>query len=130
MAILQTKQVWKRPRTRKAWNSVNTLSLDEEAHVRRALIVLHAQHGEWTDLALVMNVHAENLLRLATSEKHHPTAGLALRAARIAGVPVEDVLSGEWPKPLPGPCPTCGYGSTRGQADGKTARVLGRKRRR
>jgi hypothetical protein len=35
-----------------------------------------------------------------------PSVALALRAARLAGVPLEDVLSGAWPKE--GSCPMCG----------------------
>jgi hypothetical protein len=37
------------------------------------------------------------------------TAGIALRAARVAGVAQEDVLTGRWP--VDGACPHCGrYG--------------------
>lgn len=127
MAILRERQVWKRVDHRRAWNSVNTLSHDEQAHVRVALLTLHARHGSWETVARIMNVHEENLLRLATSARHPPSAGIALRAARLAGVPVEDVLSGAFPGRKA--CPACGWGPTRKRADGHTAVAPGHNRR-
>ena len=43
------------------------------------------------------------------SKNGRPGAALALYAARLLSVPVEDVLNGAFPKP--GACPLCGRGS-------------------
>jgi hypothetical protein len=42
----------------------------------------------------------------AASKGGRPSVGLALRAARLAYVPLEDILSGRWPGK--GPCALCG----------------------
>jgi hypothetical protein len=44
----------------------------------------------------------------ALSKRGKPSAGLALRAARLAKVALEAVLDGTWP--VDGACPHCGRG--------------------
>ena len=81
------------------------LTPDEIVNVKRALRVLKVRHESIAALAAVLGVNEETL-RNATVRQRKPSVGLALRAARLAGVPLEDVLSGAWPKV--GSCPHCG----------------------
>ena len=48
----------------------------------------------------------EDALSRACWGKTRPGAGLALRAAKLAGVPLEDVITGRFP--VEGACPACG----------------------
>ena len=72
-----------------------------------ALAFLRARYGGWQAAADAMALKVATVLYAATKGKS-VTAGVALRTARAAGVPVEDVLSGAFPKP--GVCPHCGRG--------------------
>ena len=53
--------------------------------------------------ALKVTLHA---LEWSMQRGGKPGAGMALRAARLAEVPVEDMLAGQWP--VPRACPHCG----------------------
>ena len=76
----------------------------EQANVKRALRVLARRVGGQRQLAAAMGIGYE-VLHWSVQRRGHPTAGIALRAARLALVHVEDVLSGAWPGAK---CPTCG----------------------
>jgi DNA-binding XRE family transcriptional regulator len=105
MAVLLERVTWRKPRQLTAGAPTPDLTADEAANARRALRVLRTRHGGTRALADAIGV------RVATVEngmkpRRKVSVGLALRLARLAGVPLEDVLSGMWPKA--GSCPHCG----------------------
>lgn len=73
--------------------------------MKAALAFLRLRHGTWAALSRAMGLKKATVTA-ATGKRGGVSAGVALRAARAAGVPLEDVLSGAWPKP--GACPHCG----------------------
>jgi len=100
MPILREKLSWSIPRRR----SPAELTPDEQAGVRRALKALRVRHGVKV-LAKLARCSAATLSNAAS--KRAPTVSTALLLARVAGVPVSDVLRGEWPRL--GECPLCGH---------------------
>ncbi len=70
-----------------------------------ALRVLTKRYGSQPALAEAMGLKVATV-KYAAKARGTVTAGVALRAARAAKVPLEDVLAGRWPKP--GACPYCG----------------------
>jgi len=104
MAVLTERRVWKRE-PKRVTTRVNSLEREQQENVRRALRTLYFRYGTWKDLARAMGV-GKNQLKLVMGERAAPSAGLALRAAKVAGVPVEDVLTGKLAEPER--CPTCG----------------------
>ena len=103
MAILRERVAWTRPRARRGPD----LSPEEAGHVKEALAFLAKRYGTWRELAKAMGLKSDTI-EYAASERGGVTGGMAIRTARAAGVPVEDVLSGAFPKP--GVCPHCGRG--------------------
>ena len=75
--------------------------------MRAAIAVLCVRFGSMAEVAQEAGIRTRTLYRLA-AEDGHPTAGLALRVAELAGVPADDVLTGAFAKP--GVCPMCGRG--------------------
>ncbi len=71
--------------------------------MRAALCFLAKRHGTLAKLAEAMR-SKHGTVKLAT--RGAVSAGIALRAARLAGAPLEDVLAGRWPPA--GACPHCG----------------------
>jgi hypothetical protein len=104
MTILTSTKTWRRPAPL-ARVTTPDLTPDEIANVKRALRVLCTRHGGWATLAQAMGTNAGNL-QVSIVRNRKPSVAVALRAARVAGVPLEEVLSGAWPKP--GACPHCG----------------------
>src|SRR5262245_12891316 len=86
-----------------------TLTPEEDQHLRAFLSTLRTQFGSWPCVAEVTGLARNHLINVATGTVH-PSPGVALRAARVAGVPVESVLSGK--VQLAGYCPTCGAKQT------------------
>lgn len=75
---------------------MNALTPAEQENVRAALAVLRRQYT-LKELAQAMGIPHRSLTHMvATGRK--PTAGVALRVARVAGVSVEDVLSEQFVK--------------------------------
>jgi hypothetical protein len=105
MRLLTKTETWSRPKGLIASTYTPDLTADEQANVRRALQVLRRRHGSWNSLAPLLGVKLSTLEK-AVVPKRTLSAGLALRAARLAKVPMEEILSGQWPKP--GACPMCG----------------------
>jgi hypothetical protein len=103
--ILSEPKRWARPRDPSKTRRASDLTPDEQSNAKAALRVLRARHGTTCQLALALSANPKTVL-YAVSARGKPSAGLALRAARLAGVPLEDVLSGAWPKS--GSCPHCG----------------------
>lgn len=81
------------------------LTAEESAHLKAAIRFLRIRSGGFGPLASLLKVKPDTLRNLA-SGRGRPGAALALRAARAAGVTVEDVLSGAFPPA--GACPHCG----------------------
>jgi hypothetical protein len=102
--VLVERTVWTKPRP-EAPRYTPDLTPDEIANVKRALRVLKIRYGTWPKVAEAMKVKPSALADVVNT-KGKPSVGVALRAARLAGVPLEDVLSGAWPKA--GSCPMCG----------------------
>jgi hypothetical protein len=101
MPVLREPVAWRRPRATRG----PELTEDERKHVKAALAFLKRRHGTWMALARAMGLKVATVV-YAAGKRGGVSAGVALRAARAAGVPMEDVLSGEWPRP--GMCPYCG----------------------
>jgi hypothetical protein len=83
------------------------LSPEEAGCVKTALAFLAKRHATWDGLAKAMGLK-KHTIHYAGSKRGGVSGGVAIRTARAAGVPVEDVLSGAFPRP--GVCPHCGRG--------------------
>ena len=105
MAVLARPKVWKQTRPAGETRRTSDLTPEEQANVRRALVFLRTRLGGWTRLAAAMRTN-ETTTRQAGTRGRSVSAGLAIRAARVAGVPVDELLAGRWPKE--GTCPHCG----------------------
>ena len=79
--------------------SPSSLTPDEAANMKAALKVLRLRHHH--PLAVLARLPGVTRPTLAKSihRNGNPSAGLAIRCARLAGVPIDDVLSGAFPKP-------------------------------
>jgi hypothetical protein len=104
--ILRERKVWKAPR-KKRWlrESADSLTPEETDNVRIALRALKMQHGTWNGVARALGVDYRSVSKPMETGRR-PTAGLAVRVAKLVGVTVDAVLRGEWPGFKP--CPTCG----------------------
>jgi hypothetical protein len=81
-------------------------SKTEEAHIRGALNFLHRRCGTWAILGRALRLGGPGLCTIAKGHRS-ATPTLAVRLAKLAGVGVDDVLSGKFPSP--GTCPHCGH---------------------
>ena len=104
MSVLRYKIKWEKHVTEatpaRRWN----LSKAEQENVKRAIRRLRQRYGE-AKLPELLNANPTTV-KHSTERRRKPSPLLAIRAARLAGVPVEDILSGAWAGT--GPCPTCG----------------------
>lgn len=101
MEILTEPTSWNRPRIPRTFE----LSDTEKANVTRALHLMRVRLGSWQLLADRMGCHRQTVKRVARGgigKGKHPTAGLALYAARAVGASLEEVLSGAWAGLHPG----------------------------
>lgn len=110
MAILRERKVWRKPPTPRPSSAVSLdrISAEEEASVLAALKVLRRRFRSWQGLANVMRMPLKTLERIVSGKNRRVPAALAIRAAKVAGVPVDDVLSGAFPGARA--CPVCGRG--------------------
>jgi hypothetical protein len=83
------------------------LTPDEQKRVRAALVFMYRRLGSWEALARAMGMKEHTVVYSARSANHPPTAATAIRVARTARVPIDDVLDGKWPPK--GACPLCGH---------------------
>ena len=104
MAILMKREVWRRtvPLIRRREPDLTDAQV---AALKRSLLYLRVTIGGRNKLARALRVHATTLSRVL-SDRKRPSAVIALRAAKLAGQPVDLVLSGAWPPA--GACPHCG----------------------
>jgi len=105
MAILLKREVWRRttPLLRRREPDLTDAQV---AALKRSLVYLRVTVGGRNKLARALRVHATTLSRVL-SDRKRPSAVIALRAAKLAGQPVDRVLDGSWPG---GACPHCGRG--------------------
>jgi hypothetical protein len=103
--ILTERQSWKKPRPPNETRRASDLTPEEYANVRRALRFLRTRLGGSVKLAAALKANVRTVDK-ACHARGKPGAALAIRAARAAGVTVEDVLLGAWPPPKM--CPFCG----------------------
>lgn len=104
MTILTSRVAWTKPRDPNRTRRASDLTPQEQAHVRAALRFLRVRHGTTRKLAEAMGVNHRTLRSILSKDR--PSAGVALRAARLAGCRVEAILDGVWPPE--GACPRCG----------------------
>lgn len=82
------------------------LTVEEQRNVRAALRFLRTRLGGWDALVKATRLSRKTLENVSHGQLS--SAGLAIRLARVAQVPVDDVLAGRWP--APGMCAHCGRG--------------------
>jgi hypothetical protein len=103
--VLTEAKTWKKYRPPSETRSSSDLTPDEQAKVRQLLHVLRRRFGSWPHVAEALKVNLKTLTKVA-GKAGKPSAGIALRAARAINQPLEDVLTGRWPKE--GSCIFCG----------------------
>jgi len=103
--ILSEPKRWSRPRDPSKTRRSSDLTPEEQTNAKVALRVLRLRYGTTAKLAEALSV-TFGTMTWTLSVRGKPSAGIALRAARLVGVPMEDFLSGAWPKA--GSCPHCG----------------------
>ncbi len=77
---------------------------EETVNLRRALRFMRIRGGGWKYLLKALRLKERTVIPMATRQK--VSARVAVRLARFAGVPLEDLLSGCFPPE--GTCPHCG----------------------
>jgi len=84
---------------------MSDLTSEEQTNVRTALKFLRSRCGGWEPLAKALGFKSITLSHVAGGRT--TSASLAFYVARLAGVPVDDVLAGRYPGE--GTCPYCGH---------------------
>jgi hypothetical protein len=103
MTVLTKREAWRRPAS-PARERAAELTPEERANLKRALRFLRVQVGSTVKLSAALHLTARTIDR-GMGARPKGSALLAMRTARLVGVPLEDVLSGAWPGPC---CPHCG----------------------
>ena len=81
------------------------LTAEEQENGRRALRFLRFRTGGWKVMAEGLGFKRKTLTNVSEGTKG-VSANLVFRIARMAGVSIEDVITGNFPPP--GACPHCG----------------------
>jgi len=106
MAVLTERRVWRRElKPAPPTSPANRLTAEQQRNVMAALRVLYVRYGNWRAVGKAMGLSNPVIARIGKGTDK-PSAGIALRAAALAGVSGEDVLSGTFGKPEC--CPMCG----------------------
>lgn len=103
MTILTERKTWSRQRPQNETRHSSDLTPEEQTNARAALRFLRAKLGGIEKLSAAMQAKP---VTVAMALRRNLTAGIALRVARAAGVPLEEILAGHYP--APGACPHCG----------------------
>jgi hypothetical protein len=82
------------------------LTTEEQGRVRLAMRYLRIRAGGWKSLAPALGFEPRQMEKICSGEKA-VSPKMVLRVARLAGVPVDDLLTGKFPSP--GACPHCGH---------------------
>lgn len=85
------------------------MTAEEQAHTLAALHFLRTRLGNWKLLAKALGFEHCTLLGVKKRRKR-VSVNMAYQAARLAGVPFDDVVAGRYPKD--GACPYCGRGAS------------------
>lgn len=101
--ILTKSTLWRRANAKPSRRT--ELTQEEQQNVRSALRVLRARLGGDTSLAKMLGITFSKLA-WCMSRRGKPGASLAIYAARLASVPVEDILTGAFSSS--NTCPLCG----------------------
>jgi hypothetical protein len=104
VTILTKRESWKR--TKGPGRYTPDLTPEEIANAKRALGVMLRRFGTWHAAAEALGAKLATVKAAVDARKGKPSVGLALRVARVVGVPLEDILAGTWPKD--GACTMCG----------------------
>jgi hypothetical protein len=99
MSILEKRFVWRRAEKDRK-RLPHTLSQLQRDNVRRGLASLLMRYGR-AGLAKRMGLTYEGMRKTL---RRAPTRRVAVLVAFVAGVGIDDVVSGAWPSV----CPTCG----------------------
>jgi len=83
------------------------LTPDEQANVRRAIRYLYGRLGTWIAVARAVRIKRATVRRVRDGGRVRPY--VAGKVARVAAIPVEDLMAGKYPSH--GACPRCGYAS-------------------
>ena len=106
MTILRERVTWRRTRTEpKTRYATLDLTQEEREHVRVAFRFLRRRYGSNVALAAALQASPRSLSRVMGT-RGKPSAGILMRAAKLAGMPLERILAGKYPKR--GTCPGCG----------------------
>jgi len=105
MAILREVVEWRKPKPANPCRAPD-LTDEERTHLRAAIAFLLTRFGGRASLAKAMGIRPV-ALQGATGKRRSLSASLAIRAARVAGVGVDDILRGHYPPS--GACPHCGH---------------------
>ena len=105
MGILYERKSWSKSRPPNTTQRSTDLTVEQQANAKATLRFLATRHGSARKLAEAMGAKVRTV-RAALEVRGRVSAGLAVRVAKVAGVPLEDVLGGAWPPP--GACPHCG----------------------
>lgn len=105
MTVLRELKSWKKPRPRLGIVRMDRLDAEEQENVRVALRALRVRYGALPIVAKAMGIPAKTLQRIYAG-KRRVQPGAAIAVARLAKVPVDDVLTGAFP--TAGSCPMCG----------------------
>ncbi|HZP66394.1 MAG TPA: helix-turn-helix transcriptional regulator [Rudaea sp.] len=82
------------------------LTAQEQKHVRLALRYLRARLGQWIAVAKALNYSPPGLSNILIGARN-VTPAMAFRIARLADVPIDDLLAGKYPASPA--CPHCGH---------------------
>ena len=85
---------------------MSDLTAKEQKVVRTALRFLRLRVGAWAPLAKALRYEYDSIQKVAAGKKA-VTPALALRVARFVGVPMDELLAGQWLSPRV--CPHCGH---------------------
>jgi hypothetical protein len=81
------------------------LAAKAQKAVRAALRLLRLRAGAWGPLAKALRYEWDSVQKVATGKRAFTP--LALRATRFAGVPMDELLAGQWLSARV--CPYCGH---------------------
>lgn len=92
MPILRERKIWYRSRQGKTFD----LTEEEQVRVKNALRLVRGELGSWREVAARLGCAKETAKRAAREGNtggKRPSPGMALALARLAGVPIEELLS-------------------------------------
>lgn len=87
MTILRERKTWERIRPMRETTPAYELTPEQENNVRIALRFARVRYGAWERLAKALGMKHFTLWQASQRRRRRPTAGLALRVARLVGVP-------------------------------------------